>query len=112
MITGGLGRDLLYGDEGADTFVFLTGKTFDHVDIVRDFKTSEGDKIDLSDVLHFYDENQHDINDFLQLSQIGNNTNVLISEFGSSSSFQTALTIEHGVTETLDQLLNNGTIIV
>ncbi|WP_269585942.1 chondroitinase-B domain-containing protein [Roseibium sp. Sym1] len=47
QLTGGMGRDELQGGSGADTFVFL--ETDDYRDTVLDFKSSENDRLDLSD---------------------------------------------------------------
>ncbi len=44
-ISGGADNDILRGNAGADTFIFA--RSFD-ADTIRDFKTSEKDKIDLS----------------------------------------------------------------
>lgn len=50
-ITGGGGRDTLVGRKGADTFVFDTGDSTNAArDTIRDFKSAQGDKIDLSSV--------------------------------------------------------------
>ena len=50
-LIGGLGADQLTGGTGADTFVFNslaeTGVTSTTWDTITDFKSSEGDKIDL-----------------------------------------------------------------
>ncbi len=45
VLRGGSGCDRISGGDGADTFVFETG---DKWDIIRDFDSSEGDRIDLS----------------------------------------------------------------
>ncbi|MGV3550613.1 cadherin domain-containing protein [Rhizobium sp.] len=50
-IDGGAGFDKLYGGAGADTFVFEKGDTSNkrsQADTIYDFKTSQGDTIDLS----------------------------------------------------------------
>lgn len=51
-LTGGGGADALTGGQGADRFVFLntkdSGKTVKSRDIITDFKSLDGDKIDLS----------------------------------------------------------------
>jgi serralysin len=53
-LIGGLGADVLTGGSGSDVFQFNdikeTGKTAKTRDTITDFKTSDGDKIDLSGI--------------------------------------------------------------
>ncbi|CAK9886915.1 MAG: Hemolysin, plasmid [Candidatus Erwinia impunctatus] len=49
VLIGGKGDDILIGGAGADTFKWMAGDT-GH-DIIKDFNSNEGDKIDLSDLL-------------------------------------------------------------
>ncbi|MGS3162004.1 Ig-like domain-containing protein [Aeromonas caviae] len=54
ILIGGLGNDVLKGDAGADTFTWLKGDTEAGKvakDYIVDFSKSEGDKLDLSDLL-------------------------------------------------------------
>ncbi|MGE6295197.1 type I secretion C-terminal target domain-containing protein, partial [Aeromonas media] len=54
ILVGGLGNDILKGDAGADTFIWLKGDTEAGKvakDYIVDFSKSEGDKLDLSDLL-------------------------------------------------------------
>ncbi|MGL6571102.1 retention module-containing protein [Aeromonas caviae] len=54
ILIGGAGNDILMGDAGADTFTWLKGDTEAGKvakDYVVDFSKSEGDKLDLSDLL-------------------------------------------------------------
>ncbi|TFF70103.1 type I secretion C-terminal target domain-containing protein, partial [Aeromonas taiwanensis] len=54
ILVGGLGDDILKGDAGADTFTWLKGDTETGKvakDYIVDFSKSEGDKLDLSDLL-------------------------------------------------------------
>lgn len=52
MLVGGLGKDILVGGLGADVFTFNsvaeTGISSVLRDVIKDFKVSQGDKIDLS----------------------------------------------------------------
>ena len=54
VLTGALGKDILTGGLGSDTFDFNsiaeTGNTAATADTIADFKSSEGDKIDLSGI--------------------------------------------------------------
>ncbi len=113
ILTGGLGRDLLYGGDGADTFVFEAISAFDRVDMIRDFDISEGDVINIADLLSGYDDLTDAITDFVQLTQNGSNTDVQINVAGDGSgAFQTAFTIEGGIIGTVDDLVNSGVIDV
>lgn len=55
VLKGGLGADLLEGGKGADTFVFLSAadSNLDAHDTIADFRTGQGDRIDLSAVAAF-----------------------------------------------------------
>jgi CshA-type fibril repeat protein len=64
ILIGGTGDDTLTGGAGADTFVWLKGDTGS--DTITDFKHSEGDKLDLSDLLQGATDNN--LANFLKLS--------------------------------------------
>jgi surface adhesion protein len=64
ILIGGSGDDTLTGGAGADTFVWLKGDT--GTDTITDFKHSEGDKLDLSDLLQGATDNN--LANFLKLS--------------------------------------------
>ncbi|HGF7192509.1 TPA: calcium-binding protein, partial [Vibrio cholerae] len=51
VLVGGLGADILVGGAGADIFKWTLDGVDDKVDHIRDFNVSEGDSIDLTDVL-------------------------------------------------------------
>ncbi|MDH4580587.1 type I secretion C-terminal target domain-containing protein, partial [Pseudomonas sp. BN415] len=85
-LTGGKGSDTLWGSTGADTFIWKaedagTAGNPD-LDVVKDFKTSENDKLDLSDLLQ--GETTASIDNFLKLivdTGTGNAT-LLVSKEG------------------------------
>ncbi len=57
-LIGGGGADTLWGEAGADLFAFVaaTDSTSGTRDLIKDFESSEGDRIDLSDLTGFGDE--------------------------------------------------------
>jgi large repetitive protein len=50
-----------------------------------DFSVSEGDKIDLSDVLVGYNPLQHDIDNFIMLTTVGSTTNLVVDRDGTGT---------------------------
>ena len=84
ILVGGKGNDTLTGGAGADTFVWLKGdtNTGTGVDTITDFKHSEGDKLDLSDLLQ--GSNDTNLTNYLKLStdSAGNST-LSVSSSGS-----------------------------
>jgi len=112
VLTGGMGRDLLYGGDGADEFVFEAISTYDRVDIIRDFDSSEGDTLNITDLLANYDPLDDMISDFVQLDNSGSNTNVMINESGEAGGdFVTAFSIQGGISDTLSDLINNDILV-
>ncbi|WP_137822628.1 Ig-like domain-containing protein, partial [Pseudomonas sp. D(2018)] len=86
ILIGGQGDDILWGQGAADTFTWKSGDAGiagnPAQDVVKDFKLSEGDKIDLSDLLQ--GETTASIDNFLKLivdTGTGNAT-LLVSKEG------------------------------
>ncbi|MFJ4068822.1 beta strand repeat-containing protein, partial [Pseudomonas sp. NPDC089996] len=77
-LTGGKGNDTLTGGSGADLFVWKAGHTGN--DIVTDFKASEGDRLDLSDLLQ--GEKGSNITDYLKVSTVNGETVLQVSSKG------------------------------
>ena len=75
-LRGGLGNDILTGGSSADTFVWKTGDL--GKDVVTDFNPSEGDRIDLRDLLQ--GETDATMSNFLQIDTTSNS--LLISSTG------------------------------
>ncbi len=77
---GGTGTNSMTGGTGADTFV-IDADSFDgHADKVQDFTLSQGDSIELQNVLVGYDPLTSDINDFVALTAVvTNNQNTMVS---------------------------------
>lgn len=108
----GDGIDVLYGDEGADIFTFGSSTAFSDVDQIADFDTSEGDAIDISDVLSGYDPQSSTITDFVQITDNGTDSTLAVDANGGGNSFTTVATIL-GVTGITDEaaLVTNGNLI-
>ncbi len=71
VIVGSGGTDTLYGENGADTFMYYSNDTFGSVDTIKDFDISEGDVIDISDLLIGYDPLTDAISDFVLFTSTG-----------------------------------------
>jgi VCBS repeat-containing protein len=84
ILIGGKGNDTLTGGAGADTFAWKAGDTNSGgFDVIKDFNSSEGDKIDLSDLLQ--GENGNNVNDltkYLQITNDGKDTTIEVSSAG------------------------------
>ncbi|WP_460132178.1 retention module-containing protein [Pseudomonas sp. S1_E04] len=84
ILVGGKGNDILTGGAGADTFVWLKGdtNTSGGFDRITDFKHSEGDKLDLSDLLQ--GNNDNNLSSYLKLStDTAGNSTLSVSSTGS-----------------------------
>lgn len=68
VLAGGDGADTLYGGGGADTFLFEAASAFNNVDDVRSFNQTEGDTIDVSDVLSGLGVNAGNIDQYVLVS--------------------------------------------
>ena len=80
ILVGGKGDDILSGGAGADTFVWLKGDTGN--DVITDFKHTEGDKLDLSDLLQ--GNNDNNLSSYLKLTTDSSGTSTLqVSSTGS-----------------------------
>lgn len=81
---GGSDLDTMTGGGGADTFVFESASAFSNIDVITDFKQSESDKLDISDILSgFYDYGVDVITDFVQITQSGATAYLSINQNGS-----------------------------
>nr|BFD38848.1 hypothetical protein FFPRI1PSEUD_03470 [Pseudomonas sp. FFPRI_1] len=77
-LIGGAGNDILIGGSGADTFVWKAGDTGN--DVIKDFKASEGDRIDLRDLLQ--GESGSTIDNFLKITTVDGVSTLQVSSEG------------------------------
>ncbi|WP_211235842.1 immunoglobulin-like domain-containing protein [Psychromonas aquimarina] len=73
-LIAGSDNDYLIGETGADTFVWLDDDIDGGTDHIQDFNISEGDKLDLSDLLHV--KLGDTLDDYLNFSSDGTNTTI------------------------------------
>ncbi|MFJ2540505.1 LapA family giant adhesin, partial [Pseudomonas sp. NPDC087614] len=85
-LIGGQGNDILIGGSGADTFVWKAGDTGN--DVIKDFKASEGDRIDLRDLLQ--GETGSTIDNFLKITTVDGVSSLQVSSGGKFNSGDTA----------------------
>ena len=77
-LIGGQGNDILIGGSGADTFVWKAGDLGN--DVIKDFKASEGDRIDLKDLLK--GETDSTIDNYLKITTVDGVSTLQISSEG------------------------------
>jgi Ca2+-binding RTX toxin-like protein len=77
-INGGDGLDELYGDSGADTFIF---DNVNDEDIVHGFTEDQGDILDLSDIITF---SSGSITDYIQLTNSGDHVILSVDANGAT----------------------------
>ncbi|RON71829.1 immunoglobulin-like domain-containing protein [Pseudomonas fluorescens] len=81
-LIGGQGNDILIGGSGADTFVWKSGDT--GTDVIKDFNASEGDRIDLRDLLQ--GETGSTIDNFLKITTVDGVSSLQVSSGGKFNS--------------------------
>ncbi|WP_429169218.1 VCBS domain-containing protein, partial [Aeromonas rivipollensis] len=123
ILIGGLGNDVLKGDAGADTFTWLKGDTVAGSvakDYVVDFSKSEGDKLDLSDLLDSDgSKNQSSLKSLLSVFQDSEGVHLQVKESSAAALTQEIVLVNHtfdtltggsGSTanQVIDYMLNNN----
>ncbi|MDF9754442.1 calcium-binding protein [Pseudomonas hunanensis] len=78
ILIGGKGDDIMTGGSGADTFVWKAGDLGN--DVIKDFKASEGDRLDLSDLLQ--GEKASTIDNFLKITTVNGESTLQVSTEG------------------------------
>ncbi|WP_162653013.1 type I secretion C-terminal target domain-containing protein [Lentilitoribacter sp. Alg239-R112] len=97
VVIGGAGENQLFGGEGADTFVFNFETAFDAKDGIWDFNQSQGDRVNLTDLLQNFNSSTDNIEDFVSLAQSGWKHAVLsVDVDGGGDNFQEVVTIGYG----------------
>ena len=81
-LIGGQGNDILIGGSGADTFVWKSGDTGN--DVIKDFNASQGDRIDLRDLLQ--GETGSTIDNFLKITTVDGVSSLQVSSGGKFNS--------------------------
>ena len=111
MLYGNAGNDTIYGGLGSDIFSFQSGGG---VDVIKDFKTAEGDKLDIRNILTGYDPLTKAITDFIQITTSGANSIVKIDANGlTGGTAWTQIATLENITGLTDEaaLRTAGTII-
>jgi Ca2+-binding RTX toxin-like protein len=99
---GGDGQDQLFGGLGSDTFIFEALTAFNDVDQIHDFSLSEGDALDISDLISSYDPVTDSISDFVQVTDNGTNSYLAVDSDGGADNFIQIATIQ-GVSGLTDE---------
>jgi len=87
-LAGGDGADVLHGGSGADTFVFDHATAYNNVDVVADFSVSDGDKLDLRDLLASYDPMTDVLSDFVKVeNDAAGGTAVSVDQDGTGTGY-------------------------
>ncbi|SED69163.1 beta strand repeat-containing protein [Pseudomonas anguilliseptica] len=97
ILRGGLGNDTLTGGTGKDLFLWQRGdlNTAGGRDIVRDFNASEGDRIDLHDLLQ--GENDGNILNYLRVDTATSTLQISTTgQFGAGGSPDVTIKLENG----------------
>lgn len=113
ILYGGDGYDELYGQGGADDFIFEAISAFNDIDSIKDFNTSQSDRLDLSDLIQGFDPLTDAIEDFVQITTNGADSTLSVDIDGGADNFVHIATIENvtGLTDE-DLLYTNGNLVL
>ncbi|MCF3099116.1 type I secretion C-terminal target domain-containing protein, partial [Aeromonas australiensis] len=99
ILIGGLGNDILKGDAGADIFTWLQGDTEAGKvakDYIVDFSKSDGDKLDLRDLLdHDGSRNQSDLKGLLSVFEDSEGVHLQVKESSGAAVSQEIVLMNH-----------------
>lgn len=113
ILIGGAGSDILTGGSGADIFTWNNSDADGSVDTIVDFNASEGDKINLADILQFNSTND-DISSFLTVSNVEGNATINIDTEGLGNYSDGSIVLD-GISVAdinVNQLISNGELVV
>ncbi|MDX7738463.1 type I secretion C-terminal target domain-containing protein [Aeromonas caviae] len=97
ILIGGAGNDILMGDAGADTFTWRKGDTEAGKvtkDYIADFSKSEGDKLDLSDLLDS-DGSKSSLKSLLSVFQDSEGVHLQVKESSAAPVTQEIVLMKH-----------------
>ncbi|WP_121588744.1 Ig-like domain-containing protein, partial [Brenneria goodwinii] len=110
LLIGGAGNNVLTGGSGADTFKWQAGDV-GH-DVIKDFNASEGDRIDLSDLVGELEEGT-DISHYIRVTENNGSPTIEVSTEGNftgdkGGTVAVSITLEHysGALPSLDSLIS------
>lgn len=86
-LIGGLGADILTGGLDADIFKFMANGLDHNSDHITDFSKTQGDKIDIKDLLIGYDTVTKAITDFVEFSTSSTNTLIKVDRDGMGTTY-------------------------
>lgn len=112
VLYGGAGADSLYGGNGADIFAFESATAYSGVDALKDFKTRQGDAIDISDLLTAFDPLSDALSDFVRIARSGKDGALQIDPDGGTDTFTSIAIITGGRALITQDLLDQGHLIV
>lgn len=115
VLAGGAGIDTLYGGAGADIFVFGATTAIGNSDNISDFSLSQGDKIDISNVLYpaYSDPVTQALTDFVRITDNGIDSFLSVDVDGGGDNFVQIAKIAGVIGLTDEQaLVNSGNLIV
>jgi hypothetical protein len=114
MVKGGNGDDYLLGGAGKNTFKY--DSIADGNDEIYSFQVGTGADVDVLDLaaLLSYDPNNsnHDINDFITLTDNGINTFVNIDADGNASGIDVSIKLLGVTGVDLNTMMNDGNIVL
>ena len=107
-LIGGAGNDILTGGAGADIFQWNDGDEgtagSPAVDFITDFSATEGDSLDLADLLQ--GEESGDITDYISVAQNGSDVVIEVTPEGNGGDMNQIITLQN---TTVDQLAGGDT---
>lgn len=111
---GGTGSDTLTGGSGGDDFFFMAADNFDGVDTITNFDVSEGDTIDISDLLSGYNHGTDDIDDFVAFVVSGGDVRIEVDVdgTGTDAAFAAVAIVTGGAALDMDTLIAASDLII